>query len=118
MKKITLSLAAVAALVLFGLDTQSAEAGHGYRGVGFHFAGPFLHIDVGNPHGYSCNRTHVARRHAPAHVDWHDTSHYDYIPPHAVRHGNHIDYVPGRMQFHREGHWDVHRGHHRGHQRW
>jgi len=111
MKKITLSLAVVAAFALVGLDTQCAEAAHGFRSYGVHYAGPGFHIDVGNPHGYRWGRTHIARHHVRSHLDWHDTSHFDYVPAHSVRHGNHYDYVPARVQYHRTGHWDRHYGH-------
>lgn len=112
MKRITLTLAAITALAFVGFDSQRAEAAHGFRGFGVHLGGPNFHVDVGNPHGYGWGRTHVVRRRSPVHYDWHNTSHYDYIPAHAVPHGNHIDYVPGRVQYHREGHWDRHRGFH------
>ncbi len=112
MKKMTLSLAAVAALVFVGFDTKSAEAAHGFGGFGFHYGGPLFHVDVGNPHGFSRVRSHRVSHHTPAHYDWHDTSHFDYVPARNVRHGNHYDYVPARVEYHETGHWDRHHGGH------
>ena len=78
----------------------------GYVGGGFNnpgFGGGFhddghLHHDV-NPHvnpGFG------------GHYDWHDTTHYDYIPGRWVKHGCHWHYIPGRRVLHRDGHWDLH----------
>ncbi len=36
---------------------------------------------------------------------WHDTSHLDYHRGGYVRHGNHLDYIPGHYDVHRTGHW-------------
>lgn len=108
MKKITLSLAVIAALAFLCLETKSAEAAHGNRGAGLHYGGPFFHIDIGNPHRYGRRQAHVARRYAPVHRDWHNTGHFDYVPPRSVPHYNHYDYAPGRVQYHQTGHWDSH----------
>ena len=127
MKKLTITIAAVVAVAFFTLDTKRAEAVHGFSTFGLHFGGPNFHLDVGNPHGYRGRhvaarphvryghpgRAYVAKRPCPSRYRWHDTSHWDYIPSHYVPHGNHVDYVPGRMVYHREGHWDRHHGRHR-----
>lgn len=112
MRKITLSLAALAALVWLGIDTGAAEAAHGYGGFGVHIGGRNVHLDIGNPHGGFGYRGYRSFYRAPAHYDWHDTSHYDYHPPSYVPHRNHYDFVPGHYDFHRTGHWDRHRGFH------
>ncbi len=36
-----------------------------------------------------------------------DPTHYDYHPPTAVRHGNHLDYTPGRYDLHRSGRYNL-----------
>jgi hypothetical protein len=118
MKRITFSLAVVAAFALVGLNSTRAEAAHGYGGFGVHFGGPYLHLDVGNPHGRgayarSSYYEHRSRQRASYHPNWHDTSHWDYHPPEVVRHGNHLDHVPGHFDLHRTGHWDRHRGYRR-----
>lgn len=123
MRKITLGAAALAAVLMLSLDTGAAQAAHGF---GLHFGGRNVHLDIGNPHGYRHGRQVAYRRpysnprwyghnnvyRGRPHLDWHDTSHFDYVPGGYVRHNNHYDYVPGRHVWHREGHWDVHHGRH------
>ena len=123
MNKITLGVAALATLLLAGLDTNRAQAAHGYSGFGFHYSGRNVHLDLGRPHGqtyrYQRQGTYRVARAYPAHYgvrghfDWHNTSHYDYHPGQYVRHGNHLDYQPAHYDWHPEGHYDFHRGRHR-----
>lgn len=74
-----------------------------------------------SPYGFSSSyyspSWHRSYYHHPrrGHYDWHDTSHYDYVPPRVVPHGNHYHYVPGSYIWHQDGHWDYHRGGHHGH---
>jgi hypothetical protein len=42
------------------------------------------------------------------HHDWHDTTHYDYVPGGYQRHGSHFHYQPGQMRLHQDGHYDLH----------
>ncbi len=123
MNKITLSLAALAALLMVGLDGPSAQAAHGFGGFGIHLGGRNVHLDIGNPHGrhYQPQRQVTYRRSysnprwygsSAGHYDYHDTSHYDYHPGGYVRHGNHLDYQRGHYDFHQQGHYDRHHGGH------
>ena len=126
MNKITLSLAVLATMAFVAIDSNTAQAAHGFRGFGLHFGGRNVHLDIGNPHGnhhgyhhrsnvvYRTSRNYHPGHRARYHYDWHDTSHFDYIPGGYVRHGNHLDYVPGRYVYHQEGHYDKHRGSHHG----
>lgn len=125
MRRLTLTCAALATVVLCGLDSREANAAHGF---GLHIGGRNVHLDIGNPHGYGYRQQVAYRRpysnpqwygryntqRRGTHLDWHDTSHVDYIPGGYVRHYDHYDYVPGRHVWHQEGHWDVHRGGHHG----
>ena len=88
---------AIAAGVLFAAP-ERATAGdrwhhghHGHHGHGFGLRLGGVGIDYGRPH-----------------LDWHDTTHWDYHPGYVVPHGNHYDYVPGHYHLHRDGHWDLH----------
>lgn len=118
MKTLPIVIGACAALAFAFADSSAAQA----RGFGLHIGGRNLHLDIGNPHGsgYGCRQPqpYQARRaYYPApqprpHRTWHNTSHWDYQPSGFVPHGNHVDYVPGHYNRHREGHWDVHRGGH------
>lgn len=112
MKKLALSLAALAALVWLGFDSSTAQASNRYRGFGIHLGGRNLHLDIGNPHGRHGYHRYRSWHRGPVHYDWHDTSHWDYHPPSLVPHGNHYDFVPGHYDYHRTGHWDRHRGYH------
>jgi hypothetical protein len=126
MTKINLGMVALAAALLAGGDTNSAQAGHGFSRFGVHLGGRNVHVDIGNPHGrYYGSAPQVVYRRSysnpqwyghggSAHYDWHDTSHYDYHPGEYRRHGNHLDYVPGHYDWHEDGHWDRHRGGHHG----
>lgn len=38
---------------------------------------------------------------------YHDTSHFDYTPGMVVPHGNHAHYIPGHLQYHPTGHYDI-----------
>jgi hypothetical protein len=121
MRKIALAVAAVA-VIGFGMDTSEAQA------QGLHIGGRGFHVDIGNPHGRYHGQSNFSSRYRSVpsyhnyrvqsyrpsyqrgHYDYHDTSHFDYIPSRVVRHGNHYDYQPARYQFHRTGHYDYHRG--------
>jgi len=96
MRKLTLSLIALSALALVGLDAKPTQAAYGF---GFHFGGPRVHVDVGRPHGfYRSYRSSY----------YHDRGHYDYHPGGYVRHYNHYDYVPGHYDYHHTGHHGFH----------
>ncbi len=106
MKKLMIASVVVAGLALSG-ETSTAEAanfgihfGHG----GVHFGHGGVHVDIG--HRYHGHRYHG---HRGGHYDWHDTSHFDYVPGRYRRHGNHYHYTPGRYYYHRSGHYDYHR---------
>ena len=109
MKTLILTATTAAALILTG--TNSAEAGSKFQlviGNGGQFGG---NAGWGNPHGGHFH--HGVNPHANpfpqnGHYDWHDTSHYDYIPGRWVKHGCHWHYIPGRYVLHQDGHFDLH----------
>jgi len=43
------------------------------------------------------------------HRQYHDTTHYDFQPATATRHGNHLHVQPAHYDLHRTGHVDSHR---------
>lgn len=116
-----ISLIAVAmTLVTVGLSSN-ANAGH----PGHHHHGHSSHYHSGNyvqryNPGYSQSGIQISvnrpllggigsfgfssgpQYYAP---QYHDTSHYDYIPGGYVRHRGHYDYVPGRTVLHQSGHY-------------
>ncbi|MEX2171382.1 MAG: hypothetical protein WD851_18830 [Pirellulales bacterium] len=108
MAKLTLTIAAVAALCFVSGQEASAQ--------GFHFGGGGVHVDIGRPHGgysyhprsrYTHSSYYGGGYHGyPTRSYWHDTSHYDYHPGEFVRHRNHYHYVPGHYDYHHDGHWD------------
>ncbi len=108
MKPLLITAAVVLALV-FVAETPRAEAGSSF---GIYFgSGP---VYSGGGYGYS-SPYHNCYPQQPVYrsqYQWHDTSHYDYIPGGVIPHGNHYHYVPGQYQWHQTGHWDqYHRGH-------
>ncbi|MFP6611249.1 MAG: hypothetical protein VB835_02975 [Pirellulales bacterium] len=101
MKKLMIASVVVAGLALSG-ETSTAEAadfgihfGHG----GVHVGHGSVRVGIGSGH----------RGHYGGHYDWHNTSHFDYVPGRYRRHGNHYHYTPGRYYYHRSGHYDYHR---------
>lgn len=90
MKKLVLPLAVVAALLLVGLDANTADAARfriSYGGYGY---------------GYnSCYSPWYGGGYGPS---WHDTSHLHWHSGGYVPHGNHFDYVPGHFDVHHTGH--------------
>lgn len=97
----------VAGIGLWGTASQAQAAPWGFGiQIGRGFYGSNYGGYGGGYHGHHPHH---------GHYDWHDTSHYDYIPGHYQRHYNHYHYVPGRYQFHQDGHWDYHRGGHHHH---
>ncbi len=121
MKKITLPLAAIAALAFVALDSSPAQAQ-----LGIYIGGRGAQIGIGSPYrvgygyrGYTTAYHPSARaayrgQYSRTHYKWHDTSHWDYLPGQWVPHGDHCDYVPPRRVWHEDGHWDRHRGNHHG----
>jgi len=101
MKILTLSAVAAVGLLFFQMP---AFAGGPFPHHGRYGAQPFHH---GHDHGRqwggglwsNWNRSY-----------YHDTSHYDYVPPQVIPHGNHIHYQPGGYYWHQTGH--VHHGNH------
>jgi|GEM_PF-1151238 hypothetical protein len=103
----TYALAFLAAAGLTLLTTGTAQAGK-------------VHVYMGNPYGsYLGSHGHHGWNHwgtgHRGHYHYHDTSHYDYVPPRVIPHGNHFHYVPGGYYFHQTGHYHYHRGHHHHH---
>ena len=101
MKKLMIASVVVAGLAVSG-ETSTAEAadfgihfGHG----GVHVGHGSVRVGIGGGH----------RGHYGGHYDWHNTSHFDYVPGRYRRHGNHYHYTPGRYYYHRSGHYDYHR---------
>lgn len=102
---------AIAAIVLASFTAGSAQAQCGYGDYGYYGGGSGFSMQIGNAGFSSFNRvpiydTHYHRpvySHGPV---WHDTSHYHYHGPSAVRHRNHYHVVPGHYHLHRSGHWD------------
>jgi hypothetical protein len=113
----TFAIATVGAVALMLVGSNSADAGgrisigyspvyhyggysSGYGPAGLGYGGVYgghLHHNVNpwiNP-GYG-------------HYDFHDTSHWDYVPGGFQRHGNHFHYQPGGWIYHQDGHWDLH----------
>lgn len=93
---------------------------------GIHLGTRRVHVDLGQPHapqyryvpqtygGYGEYGGFGGGYHTTyypshrSHVDWHDTTHYDYHPSGFQPHYDHYDYVPGHYDVHRSGHWDGH----------
>lgn len=104
MKALAFTLAAAMGLVLAGSD--SAQAG----GCGFGRYGGFGYGGYGRPlygqnlyYGNTWNAGYGG-----THLHWHDTSHFDYVPPRIIDHGNHYHVQPGGYLWHQTGHWHVH----------
>lgn len=101
----TLALAVAAATGLFLTSTDSAEAGGcgygGFYGGYGRYSQPFYGHIHHNVNPWTATR-------GGGHLHWHDTTHYDYVPPSLVRHRNHFHYQPGGYILHRDGHWDLH----------
>ncbi len=90
MKTLIASCAVVAAFALFAGSVQAdCHYGHG----GYSYAAPSYHV-----------QPYVVQ----PHLHFHDTSHWDYIPPQIVNHGCHQHVIPGRWVFHQDGHYDLH----------
>ncbi len=89
MKTLITSAVVVAVLALFAGAAQADCHGHGY-GYG--------HVD----------HYHVQPHFVQPHLHFHDTSHWDYIPPQIVGHGCHQHVIPGCWVFHQDGHYDLH----------
>ncbi len=104
MKKLTLAFAAVAAIALMSLAADPAKA----AGFGWYFSsGPSYQTYYNPTPIYYNSGFGQGGFHDDHHADdWHDTSHLHYRPARFLRHGNHFDYVPGRYEIHRTGHWD------------
>jgi hypothetical protein len=119
MKTFILTLAAAVALIFTGSD--SAQAGGQFQVVignggfgGYGGYGGGLYNGFGGGYG-GLNQGHLHHDVNPqidygpgGHLDWHDTSHYDYIPGRWVQHGCHSHYIPGRRVLHQDGHFDLH----------
>jgi hypothetical protein len=101
MKKLLIASVVIAGFALAG-STSTAEAAD----FGIHFGHGGVHVGVGHGHH---GHGHVHYPRTRGHYDWHNTSHFDYVPARYQRHGNHYHYVPGRYYYHRSGHWDYHR---------
>ena len=118
MKTLILTTTAAVALMFAGAD--SAQAGQfrlviGNGGINGGFAGGGFNNPAfgGIQNGHIGHPGHPGNPGLPpgpgcGHYDWHDTSHYDYIPGRWVRSGCGWRYVPGRYVFHQDGHWDFH----------
>lgn len=104
---VTFGAAFVFGLALLGLST-SAEAGvyfSGGYGGGYGYSTGYGYSSgygVAPGYGYGISNYSYGIRRAPV---WHDTTHYDYHPTSAYRHGNHYHVVPGHYDLHRSGHW-------------
>lgn len=107
MKTFALTVAAMAGFTLLG--TASASAGGIYFSTGSQGHG------YGGSYYGSHNGVWGRRPASRGHYHYHDTSHFDYVPAHVVPHGNHLHYIPAQRYFHRDGHYDYHRGGHRHH---
>lgn len=102
---------AIAAVVLASFTVGSAQAQScGYGDYGYYGGGSGFSMQIGNV-GFSSfdhvpmYNTRVYRSvYSPGPV-WHDTSHWHYHGPSAVRHRNHYHVVPGHYHLHRSGHW-------------
>lgn len=84
-----------AIVAVFALFAGSAQAGHGCGYGGYSYAAPSYHVQ---PHFVQ----------PQPHLHYHDTSHWDYIPPQIIGHGCHQHVIPGRWVFHQDGHYDLH----------
>ncbi|MFV0444205.1 MAG: hypothetical protein ACK5Q5_11610 [Planctomycetaceae bacterium] len=120
----TLILSAMTAATLMFASAGTAEAGKfqlvignggGYGGFGGGYGGGWGAQPGYNPQpafGGGGHRHHgVNPGYNPGvggHFDYHDTSHYDYIPGRWVKHGCHWDWQPGRYVYHQDGHFDLH----------
>ena len=104
-RTLSLGMVVLGGALLFGGQNASAGGngtglygGHGGHGYQSHAPRSFYGGGWGG-YGQSLRQPHV---------DWHDTSHYDYQPGQYVPHRNHYDYQPGHYDLHRSGHWDSH----------
>ncbi len=112
----TLILATVGAVALMFAGTKSADAGcyggygGGYGGYGGGYGGS---VNYGYaPQAYSGHLHHNVNPFVNpgygAHLDYHNTTHMDYVPARAVPHYGHLDYQPGGYILHQTGHYDLH----------
>jgi hypothetical protein len=108
MKKLTLTLAALATIVMLSLSISTASAAGFriytssrpvYRTSVYGYAPRPIYYTP----GYGASTVVVGGYHADV---WHDTSHLHYRPAAIVPHGDHYDYVPERYEVHSTGHWD------------
>jgi hypothetical protein len=105
MKTLVLALA-TAGLILTGSD--AAQAGGGCRSGGFGYGGFGYGGYVQPSYGGFGYGGGWYGDFGGGHAHWHDTSHWDYIPPRVIRHCDHYHVQPGGWTFHRDGHWDYH----------
>lgn len=128
MKTLLLTTTAAVALMLTSNATQAGQfqlvignggygpAGYGQVGYGqggFYNPGYGGQINYGGGLGYGGGHLHhdvdpTVNPGPGGHYDWHDTTHYDYIPGRWVQHGCHSHYIPGRYVLHQDGHFDLH----------
>ncbi|WP_437226655.1 hypothetical protein SH661x_004700 [Planctomicrobium sp. SH661] len=99
----TFAFTTLAMLGFVFYSDQTATAGGHYHNSWGQYG-----TNYGNP-WYSGGWGHQHRR---GHYDYHDTTHYDYVPDRVVPHGNHWHHVPGGYYLHQTGHYDYHRGGH------
>ena len=98
-------LAVAAVVAMFGMTTNSADAG----GVRFYWGGGYGNGCYSRPYYFPNNYNYGwggGYGNGYGGHGWHNTSHYDYHPGGYVPHGNHLDYVPGHYDYHNTGHWD------------
>ncbi|MBL8889154.1 MAG: hypothetical protein JNL67_04200 [Planctomycetaceae bacterium] len=109
---------AIAAVVMGSFAVDSAQAQScGYGGFGTYGGGSGFSVQIGNVGFSSFNQvplynTRVYRSVYSTGPVWHDTSHWHYHGPSAVRHRSHYHgvpghyhVVPGHYHMHRSGHW-------------
>lgn len=108
MRKLTLTLAALATITLVSLSISSVNA----QGYGWYV--PSRPVYQTNFYGYSTPPVYYNPSFGGSavvvdnyHEDvWHDTSHLHYRPSRLTWHGNHLHYAPAQYEVHDTGHWD------------
>jgi hypothetical protein len=101
MKVLTLSAMAAVGLLVFQVQANAGGAFHHHG----HHHGRHVSPSYYHGHHHSGYRGGLWNR-----SYYHDTSHYDYVPPRIIPHGNHIHVQPGGYYWHQTGH--VHHGNH------
>lgn len=93
-------------VIALGIMLTIALSGEANAQYGFGWGGGQGHIGVyppaTRPHWGQGRRSYLPNWRPPV---FHDTTHLDYHPPQAIRHGCNSHIQPGHYDAHRSGHW-------------